>query len=287
MFQHCVIFVLIYNIRIMAITTEQIKSLRERTGISVMQVKKALEEAGGDEEKAIILLQKKGSEIAAKKAERTLGAGAVVACIDDKSGVIMELDCETDFVARNPEFRVVAEKIAKSILTEGKNKDDFEAEVSGVVQKFGEKTEIVKVEKIEMVDAGVLVSYIHFSGDVGTLVYLKTTSNDAKVKEIANNIAMQITAQNPSYLSETEISDEEKEKVKILLSADVDTSKPKEIQEKILAGKVAAYFKEKVLLNQEYILDPEKTITQLLATTAKEVGTDISIVKFVRLSASE
>ncbi len=268
------------------ITTEQIKSLRERTGISVMQVKKALEEAGGDEEKAIILLQKKGSEIAAKKSDRTLGAGAVVTYINQKTGLILELGSETDFVSRNPDFRAVAENIAKAIIEEGKTKDDFSEEIATATQKFGEKTEVVRVEKIETNGEGVLASYVHFSGDIGALVWLKTTDQSDKVKELANNIAMHITAQNPTYLAETDIDEVERTKVKALLSADVDTSKPAEIQEKILAGKVAAYFKEKVLLNQEYILDSEKTISQLLATTAKEQGIDIAIAQYVRLSVA-
>jgi elongation factor Ts len=194
------------------ISVEQIKSLRDETGISVMQVKKALEQANGDVAKAKILLQKKGAEIAAKKSDRTLAAGLIASYIHSNGafGALVELGCETDFVARNPEF-----------------------------------------------------------------------------KELAEDIAMQVVAQNPSFLRETDIAEEERNRVRETFASEVDSSKPEEIRTKILDGKLNSYFAEKVLLKQEFIKDPEKTIAQLLETATQKFGERTEIVRFVRFGVME
>jgi len=195
----------------MAITTEQVKELRDKTNISVMQCKKALEEAGGDMEKAIIILQKKGSEIAAKKGDRVLGAARIASYIHSSGlvGAMVEIACETDFVSKNEDF--------------------------------------------------------------GKLAY---------------DIAMHIAAQSPSYLKIEDITDAAKEKVKEVFLPEVE-GKPEELKEKILKGKLDAYFKEKVLLEQEFIKNPDLTIAKLLEGAIQKFGEKTEIVRFVRFGALE
>ena len=190
------------------ITTEQIKELRDATGISVMQCKKALEEAGGVMEKALIILRKKGGDIAAKKADRTLGAGVIAAYIHGNGsvGAMVELSCETDFVAKNEEF-----------------------------------------------------------------------------KTLAYDIAMHVAASNPTYLKAADVGEVDKEKVKEVFVKDV-AGKPAAIQEKIMQGKLAAYFGEKTLLEQPFIKNPDLTIQGLLDSGIQKFGEKIAVARFTRFS---
>jgi elongation factor Ts len=193
------------------ITTEQIKSLRDKTGISVMQCKKALEEAGGDVEKAIILLRKKGAEIAAKKSDRTLGAGIVQAYIHSNGtiGAMVELVSETDFVSNNEEF-----------------------------------------------------------------------------KALAYDIAMHISATNPEFTSKDQLTEEDTKKAKEVFKAEVE-GKPENLKEQILQGKLDSYFKDKILLEQDFIKNPEVTIAQLIANAVQKFGDKIEVARFVRMSVLE
>lgn len=192
----------------MAITSEQIKTLRDETGISVMQCKKALEEAAGDMEKARIILTKKGGEAALKKSDRALGAGTIGAYVHATGEVaaLVSLACETDFVAKNDEF------------------------------------------------AG-----------------------------LARDIAMQVAAQHPTYISRDEVTAEALTKAQEVFSEEVK-DKPADMQEKILAGKLDAYFKDQVLLEQEFIKDPDKTIGDLLKAAIQKFGENISVVEISRVS---
>ncbi len=193
----------------MAITTEQIKELRDETGVSVMQCKKALEEAGGDMEKAKIVLYKISKQSAEKKSGRTLGAGVVASYIhgNGASGAMIELLCETDFVARNEDFRA-----------------------------------------------------------------------------LARDIAMHVTALAPEYLKMEDIKEEDKEKAKELFGKDIDAGKPIEIRDKILEGKLSAYFGEKVLLEQAFIKNPEIKIRGLVDQAVQKFGERIEIGRFARFS---
>ncbi len=190
------------------ITTEQVKELRDKTGISIMQCRKALEEAQGDLEKAIIILQKKGAEIADKKSDRTLGAGVVASYIHSTGtiGAMVELWCETDFVAKNEEF-----------------------------------------------------------------------------KALAKEIAMHIVAANPEYLSIEDISAEEKAKASEVFAKEVE-GKPENLKAQILEGKIASYFKDRVLVEQEYIKDPSLTVGALLKNAIQKFGEKTVIGKFARFS---
>lgn len=195
----------------MAITTDQIKELRNATGVSVMQCKNALEEAGGDMDKAKIILQKLSSKVASKKADRTLGSGTVSSYIHAGGtvGSMVELQCETDFVSKNEDFQT-----------------------------------------------------------------------------LARDIAMHIAAAVPVYLSSAEIDETEQQKAKEVFQADLE-GKPAEMHEKILEGKLASYFKERVLLDQEYIKDPSKTIGDLIQEAIQRFGEKVEIARFARFGVLE
>ena len=254
------------------ITIELVKELRNQTGVSIMQCKIALEEAGGDLEKAKIALTKRSGEIAAKKGDRELGAGVVVT----KDGLILEFACETDFVANNAEFKELAQKIADIILASSLESVDGNEEISTLLsegtQKFGERIEVVRFAKL----GENISSYVHTNNSVGAIVEFSSDIDQAFGKDIA----MHITAQNPKYLAEEDIDQQERAKAEDTLREEV-ADKPAEMQDKILAGKMNSYFKERVLLTQGFIKDPSKTIKQLL----EEKG--VEIVRYIRYGVGE
>lgn len=247
------------------ISLDLVKELRAKTGVSIMQCKKALEEAEGDMEKALINLTKKSGEIAAKKGDRELGAG-VVAIAD---GVMVEFACETDFVANNEEFQAVARDLASKIAA-GASQEELDAITAEATQKFGERTEVARSEQFEE-GAG---TYVHANNAIGSVVEF-----DGDAGELARHIAMHVAAQNPKYLSKDDITDEELAKAKEVLEEEV-ADKPADMQEKILEGKIAAYFKERVLLEQGFIMDPSQSVGAMLPE-------GVSIKRFVRFGVGE
>lgn len=251
----------------MAITTEQIKELRDQTGVSIMQCKKALEEAGGDMEKALMILKKKSSEIAAKKSDREVSEGTIVVARNGNKAVVLEVLCETDFVAKNEDFTNLAKTLAQKASTEGIEAMQAGAPdmISPVVQKVGENIQLGKVFEI----AGeVLGSYIH-DGKSGAIVALK-----GGTEELAKDIAMQITAMHPEYIKREDIPSDMIEKAKELFKEEVENSgKPEDIKTKMLEGKVSAYFKDLTLMDQSFFKNPDLTIAKLLEQGKAELDT--------------
>jgi len=256
----------------MAVDIKAVKELRGQTGVSIMQCKIALEEAGGDIEKAKIALTKKSGEIAAKKGDRELGAGVVVFQKDNGKAILLELGCETDFVANNEEFKELANKIADIVLEKGVDDPSIEKELSEGTQKFGERMEVIRTE----IYSGNIGSYIHVNNSVGAIVEFSTEVSE----EFGKDIAMHIAAQHPKYLAESDIDETERQKAEDTLREEV-LDKPQDMQEKILEGKLNSFFKERVLLTQGFIKDPSKTIKQLL----EEAGTEI--VRYTRFGVGE
>ncbi len=257
------------------ITTEQLKTLRDETGVSVMQCKKALEEAGGDMEKARVILKKKSGDAAAKKADRELGAGLVVTAQDGTKTVMLTLLCETDFVAKNADFMNLAKTLADKTLAEGKEAMEAVAQafIGEAVQKLAENIQVGEVFMTDSANAGV---YNH-NGQFAAIVVLKNAN-----AELARDIAMHATAMRPTYLSEADISEEAKTAAKEIFSKEVDeqaAGKPEDMKSKILDGKINAYFKEQVLLTQSFIKDPSKTISQLV----KEADNSIESFKLAQI----
>jgi len=249
------------------ITIDQVKELRNKTGVSIMQCKKALEEAEGDMEKALINLTKKSGEIAAKKGDRELGAGVISMAQEGDKTALIEFACETDYVANNEEFQKLAQDIANHILSVGISGTDDEAIVAKcneATQKFGERTGLVRYEVFE----GTVGAYVHSNNSVGSVVAFEGDADST----LAKQLAMHVAAQNPRYLVKSDITDEEMEKANEVLREEV-ADKPADMQEKILEGKVNSFFKERVLMEQAFIIDPSQTVENSLngATISKFV----------------
>lgn len=240
------------------ITAELVKDLRDKTGVSVMQCKNALEEAEGDMEKALIILKKKSSSIALKKADRNAKDGIIVVKENADKALLLVLHTETDFVAKNIDFINLANKLADLAISEGI--DTMKAKsldiINEVVQKVGEKIELGKVEEII---SNIIGSYIHNSKSAVVV------SLSAGTKELARDIAMHIAAMKPAFTKREEITDEDKKKVVEVFEKEVnETDKPEEIKKKMLEGKISTYFKEQTLMDQIFIKNPELTIETLL-----------------------
>lgn len=258
----------------MAITTEQVKQLRDQTGVSVMQCKKALEEAEGDMEKALLILKKKSTELAAKKSDRVAEAGVIATAIAGGKGVVLALRCETDFVAKNADFVAIAEKIAQIALAEGvEAATAASAELISVgVQKLGEN---IQLGDLTVTEAPVMGAYVH-DGRMGTLVGL-TGGTEA----LAKDIAMHISAMNPEFKTRADIPADAAGKVRALFEEEVAASdKPADIKEKMLEGKINTFFKERTLLDQSFIKNPDITVETLL----KQGGA--TLVSFTRVTVA-
>lgn len=240
------------------ITAELVKELRDKTGVSVMQCKNALEEAGGDMEKALIILKKKSSSIAMKKADRSAKDGIVVIKENSNKTLLLVLHTETDFVAKNNDFIDLANKLALLALEEGIEtmKSKSSEIINEVIQKVGEKIELGKVEEIT---GNIIGNYIH-NNKSATIVSLSSGT-----KELAKDIAMHIAAMKPSFTKKEDITEDDKKKVIEVFEKEVEESdKPEDIKKKMLEGKISTYFKEQTLMDQLFIKNPEVTIETLL-----------------------
>ena len=241
----------------MTVTLDQIKSLRERTGVSTMACKKALEEAGGDESKAIELLRKKGESKAAERSDRsTLNGVVAVAEGTNKTAMVM-LGCETDFVAKNEDFIKAAHDIAQKLLMEGEAAD-LTKEVSDLTIQLGEKIDVTDKKVVEGENIGY---YIHSNNKIGALIKL-SGSGDA---EVGKDIAMHIAAMNPANISPEDLADEIVEKEKEIWADQLkQEGKPEEIIGKIMMGKEKKFREESALLTQAFVKNPEQLIKDLL-----------------------
>ncbi len=240
------------------ITAELVKELRDATSVSVMQCKNALEEAEGDMEKALIILKKKSSSIAMKKADRIAHDGIVVTVEGLGKTLLLVLHSETDFVAKNSDFVNLANELAKMAFTDGI--EEMMAKsldlINPVVQKVGEKIELGKVE---MTEGDVLGSYVHM-GKSAVVVSLT-----GGTPELAKDVAMHIAAMKPAYVKAEEITEADKAKVTEVFEKEVaESDKPEEIKKKMLEGKISTYFKEQTLMDQAFIKNPELTVGNLL-----------------------
>ncbi len=248
------------------VTTEQVKELREKTGISVMQCKRALEEAGGDMQKAVAILKKNSAGIAEKKAGRSAKDGAVAVKHGEKKATLVTLRCETDFVAQNSDFLSLLTRLAEIALKKGveKMKEEAKEAIDPIIQKTGENIELGECYEVAGDTIG---SYVHGNNKIGVIVSLLGGN-----MELARNIAMHTAAMKPEYLSEKDISEESRNMVREIFEKEtVESGKPEEIKRKILEGKIAAYFKEKTLLEQAFIKDSSITVGALLDKNRAEI----------------
>ena len=242
----------------MAITAAQVKALRDRTGVSMMGCKKALEEANGDEEKAIEILRKKGEAKAATKANRETKEGIVLAKEEGNKAVMVTQYCETDFVAKNEEFVAIANKAVETALSSGVDAalEEANAALKELFTKLGENMSI----EIDMVEGDGLGSYVHTNGKIGVVLTLE--SDDT---EKARAVAMHIAAMNPLVISPDEVSDELVAKEKdIWVDQLKNEGKPENMIDQIMMGKERKFREEAALLKQAFVMDPDKTIEQFL-----------------------
>lgn len=284
----------------MEITLDLIKSLRNKTGAGINDCKKALEEASGDIEKAIELLRKKGASMAMKRADKIANEGAVKSAIsaDLKTGAIIEVNCETDFVSKGEEFQNFASDIAKSALATGS--DDTEKilsaktdngltvkdNIDSIMGKVGERTELKRAKLIKVED-GFVADYIHFGSKLGALVGIKGTGNEDAVK-LGKSIAMQIVAMNPQAISRDEISKDVIEKEKeIYLTVAKNENKPEKIAATIVNNKLERFFQDNCLIEQEYINESGKSIKDLIADFNKKNNNTLEIVSMIRYQLGE
>jgi len=291
----------------MAITASMVKELRELSGAGMMDCKKALAATDGDMDKAVEFLREKGLAAAEKKAGRIAAEGIVDVFIteDGKLASIVEVNSETDFVAKNDTFKTfVAEVVAQAAKTNASNIDEFleekwekdtsktvKEQLASMIAIIGENMNIRRFEKI-VADNGFVVSYIHGGGRIGILVQVESSVNNDTVQEAVKNIAMQIAAMNPKYIDRQEVSAEYIEHEKEILKAQIqndpsNSKKPENIIEKMIEGRLNKELKEVCLLDQVYVKDGDLTVAQYLANVSKEVGADITIKKFVRFETGE
>lgn len=292
----------------MAVTASMVKELREMTGAGMMDCKKALSATDGDFDKAIEFLREKGLATAEKKAGRIAAEGLVATTIKDgdKVAAIVEVNAETDFVAKNEVFQTfVKEVVEQAADTDAADIDAFKDEkwaldtsmtvdekLAAMIAKIGENMNIRRFEKIVSED-GIVVSYIHAAGKIGVLVEAKTESNDERVKEALKNVAMQVAALNPKYVSTDDVPEEYKEHEKEILIAQAkndpkNANKPENIIEKMITGRLAKELKEICLLEQEYVkAENKETVAKYLEMVSKEVGTPVELKRFVRFETGE
>jgi elongation factor Ts len=278
------------------ITASDVNKLRQQTGAGMMDCKKALTETNGDFEAAIDYLRKKGAKVAASRQDRESNEGVVIArtSADGKRGVIIELNCETDFVAKNAEFVAFANQIAneavehKAADIEALGQLSVDTEVSrvtiadAILDKTGKIGEKIGVSKYEVVEGEKVIAYIHGNFRLGVLVAL--SANVAGADEAGKDVAMQIAAMNPIAVDKDGVDattiERELEIAKEVIRAE---GKPEEMVEKIAAGKLNKFYKDSTLLNQEFVKDPSKNVAQFLSTVDK--GLTVTAFKRVALGA--
>ncbi|MBU3132446.1 translation elongation factor Ts [Clostridium gasigenes] len=283
------------------ITAQLVKVLRERTGAGMMDCKKALTETQGDMEKAVEVLREKGLAAAAKKAGRVAAEGIVKTFISEDSKIagIVEVNCETDFVADNEDFVGFATKVAEmasktsattieAFIAEKYEEETTIAEgLTSLIARLGENMTVRRFGKFT-VEAGIVQSYIHGGGRIGVIVELACDTDSEILKQVAKDVCMQIAAVNPLFLDKTQVDNESLEKEKEIYRVQaLNEGKPEKIVEKMVMGRIQKYYKEVCLLEQVWVKNGDLTITKYLQEKSKEVGSPISISRFVRFERGE
>ena len=283
----------------MAISAQMVKELRETTGAGMMDCKKALQEAEGNMERAIDLLREKGLSKAAKKSDRIAAEGlvAIEMNADNTVGAIVEINSETDFVAKNEDFKTFVKDVAEmalatekedvaGLLTESHKEGALSEVLNNRIATIGEKLDIRRFEKVST--NGQVAGYIHGGGKIGVLVELETEARDADVLAMGKDIAMQVAAMNPKYVSKDDVDqDYIAHETEILTQQALNEGKPANIVEKMIKGRLEKQLKEVCLVEQTFVKNPDLTIKQLVADVAKKVGSEIKVARVVRFEVGE
>ncbi|HET7434489.1 MAG TPA: translation elongation factor Ts [Thermoanaerobaculia bacterium] len=285
------------------ITAAMVKELRDSTGAGMMDVKNALTEADGNMEEAVKILRKKGLSAASKKAGRVTAEGTVQAYVSGRTGVLVEVNCETDFVGRNENFKRFADEVAKAVAQSQANTvEEFLAEkwpgsdepvsqkVAEQIGSIKENISIRRFARYEAPENAAVGSYIHGGGKIGVLVEVVAQggAKDARLEEVAKDVAMHVAAAEPRFLSRNDVTqkdlDTERE---IARDAAAKSGKPENIVEKMVSGKMEKFYGEACLLEQPYIRDDKQTVTQYLGSRAKEAGCEYVVTRFSRFKLGE
>jgi elongation factor Ts len=281
------------------ITAKMVADLRAKTGAGMMDCKKALTETGGDFDKAVDWLREKGLAAAAKKAGRVAAEGRVHLSIRPgaRLGAVVEVNCETDFVARGDEFKALCDTVLETVLEQ--NPADIDAlkalmgdTVVQAVARIGENITVRRFARYEVAGSGLVHGYIHGDGRVGVLLELTTdtdaTAQHEEVKALAQELALQIASMRARYVTRAEVPAAEVEHEREILKAQaINEGKKPEIAEKMVAGRLEKFYKEVCLLDQEWVKDGNKTIAALVKEVAGKVGGQISVKRFVRWEKGE
>ena len=286
------------------ITAALVKDLREKTGAGMMDCKKALGETGGDLDAAIDWLRKKGLSAASKKAGRVAAEGLVAVAVKDNAGAIVEVNAETDFVARNPQFQALASGVAAVALGAGDDVAKIEAaafpgssrnvkdEVTHAIATIGENMTLRRAKKLT-VDGGVVISYVHSAladglGKLGVLVAIKSTGKREVLEQIGKQVAMHIAAANPQSLSTKDLDQALVERERqVLTDQAAGSGKPADIVAKMVEGRIRKFYQEVVLLEQTFVIDGETPVGKAVEKAAKDAGAPIEIAGFVRFQLGE
>jgi elongation factor Ts len=286
------------------ITASLVKELREKTGAGMMDCKKALTETSGDLEGAVDWLRKKGLAAAAKKAGRVAAEGLVAVATADTVGAVVEVNSETDFVARNERFQAFANEAARQALVGNGDPDTllqaqypdtgrtFAEEVTHMVATIGENMNLRRISRIE-VGSGVVASYVHNAlapnlGKIGVLVGLESTGDRDRLLELGKQIAMHIAAARPEAVNIEDVDSTALDRERNVLADQARASgKPEEIIAKMVEGRLRKYYEEVVLLEQVYVIDGENKVRKVVETVAKEIGAPIKVVGFARYVLGE
>jgi len=281
------------------ITASMVAELRAKTGAGMMDCKKALNEANGSMDEAVDILRKKGLSAAAKKSGRVAAEGIVAVAGSGNCGALVEVNAETDFVAKNDAFQAFVAGIANVVLEQ--NPADVEGlaalafpgtgrtvaeELTHQIATIGENMNIRRFARIESAD-GCVASYVHGAGKIGVLVQLDGSAADSVVGT-ARQVAMHVAAANPGYLTRDEVPADVVAKEKEIMKVKaLESGKPENIVDKIIEGQINKFFGETCLIEQAYVIDPDQKVGKVVDALAKEVGSAVKLVKFVRFQLGE
>ena len=286
----------------MAFTAADVKTLRERTGVGMMDCKKALAASDGDMDKAIEYLREKGLAASIKKGDRIAAEGMAYAAVIDGVGVMVEVNAETDFVGKNEKFVDFVKGVAATVAAANPADLDalMECKYNGadltVLQQQQEMVlvigENIKVRRFARFEGGVCVPYVHAGGKIGVLVNLETDLPAEKVEEAGKDVAMQIAALNPRFWDKAQVTQEVLDEEKKIMMAQMENdpkmaSKPEQVREKIVLGKLNKFYTENCLLQQEFVKDGDLTVEKYLASAAKALGGTITFKDAVRFEKGE
>ena len=274
------------------ITAAMVQELREATNVGMMECKRALVEAGGDKDQAIRLLRERGMAIAAKKSTRAANQGLIAAAGDSKAGALIEINCETDFVAKNENFQKFVKTMAGKALSmaDGTITEATKVEMAAKVAEIGENLIAKRNIGYTLQGPGLVATYIHLNGKLGVMIELgagkeASVSNPA-VQDVAKDLTLHIAACSPKYLVRQDVPAEIVAGERDIYAKQV-VGKPANIVDKIVDGKMGKFYAQVCLVEQGFVKDPDISVTQLLAAKSKEIGDTLTVRRFVRWQVGE